>query len=172
MNSFSDDFIDMTFFPWARQRLRSIGSVRWLHHDNPLLWECGNRPEHITDEVDSLHTSFLSIFIKQKQLLCRLRLSVNHTKEQDAPQSSSLHGSSSVAFFISVLTDLPLSVDCGSPAVLCRWLQLHVYIKGNQTCWSKRSHLPIHYSMQPELQRLFVCHHQSSVTTEKVNTRN
>lgn len=145
MNSFSDDFIDVTFFHWARQRLRSIGSVRWLHHDNPLLRECGNRPEYTTDEVNLLHASFLSLFIKQKQLLRHLRLPVNHTREQDAPQSSS---------YTSLLLSLPLS-SCGitflrvwSPAVLCRWLQLNVYLKGNQTGWSEQSHLLIHYSVE------------------------
>lgn len=155
MYSFSDDFIDMTFFHWARQRLRSIGSVRWLHHDNPLLRECGNRPEHTTDDVNLLRTSFLSLFLKQKQLLYRLRLSVNHTREQDAPQSSS---------YVDLLLSLSLSL-CGMtflrvwcPAVLCRWLQLNVYLKGNKTGWSEQSHLPIHYSVQSDLQRLFVCH--------------
>lgn len=158
MNSFSDDFIDVTFFHWVRQRRRSIGSVRWLHHDNPLLRECGNRPEHTTDEVNLLGTSFLSLFIKQKQLRHRLRLPVNHTREQDAPQSSS---------YTDLLLSLSLSpcgmtfLRVGSPAVLCRWLQRNVYIKGNQTGWSEESHLPIHYSAQADLQRLFVCHHQS-----------
>ncbi len=45
MNLFCDDFIDMPFFFQVRWGSGSIVSVRWVHLDNPRLWECGNEWE-------------------------------------------------------------------------------------------------------------------------------
>lgn len=45
MNLFCDDFIDMPFFFQVRWGSGSIVSVRWVHLDNPRLWECGNKWE-------------------------------------------------------------------------------------------------------------------------------
>lgn len=42
MNLFCDDFIDTAFLFQVRWGGGSIVSVRWVHLDNPRLWECGN----------------------------------------------------------------------------------------------------------------------------------
>lgn len=104
------------------------------------------------------------LFIKQKQLRHCPRRPVNHTGEQDAPPSSSythlLLSPFCFLFFFCLHMEWP-SLRVWSPAVLCRWLQLNVCLKGSHAGRSEQSHLPIRYAGQSALQRLFVCHHQS-----------
>lgn len=139
MNLFCDDFIDMPFFFQVRWGSGSIVSVRWVHLNNPRLWECGKEWECNTQTASTLpHQSDYKI----------------HFYDLMWP-SLILHCFSTLLAFILVHNDLSIRSDCRSFGE--RFWRFPIRL-----LWSIHTCFFITIWMPSSPQRLFFCPHWNS----------